>query len=145
VGTDDVLSVISPLRGRHIVGLGAGDHCVCHSVFGLIQHEDGELHGVNRVLLGVLGVAFGLFDVMVSVTLVQPGPQGGELLVNRRPGVVPSAGQEAAGCSTRASTREAMNRAVRTGVPRRVTSVTSTAPRPWLISTRRPALVAVIS
>ena len=35
-----------------------------------------------------------------------------------------------AGCSTSASTRPAMNRAVRTGVPPRVTSVTSTTPRP---------------
>ena len=51
----------------------------------------------------------------------------------------------AAGCSTRASTREAMNRAVRTGVPPRVTSVTSTIPRPWVISTRRPLRVASIS
>ena len=34
-----------------------------------------------------------------------------------------------AGCSTSATTREAMNRPVRTGVPPRVTSVTSTTPR----------------
>jgi hypothetical protein len=35
-----------------------------------------------------------------------------------------------------------MNRAVRTAVPVRVTSVTSTTPRPVLTSTRRPARVA---
>jgi hypothetical protein len=50
-----------------------------------------------------------------------------------------------AGCSTSATTRLAMNRAVRTGVPARVTSTTSTTPRPMLTSTRRPALLAVIS
>jgi hypothetical protein len=38
-----------------------------------------------------------------------------------------------------------MNRAVRTGVPPRVVSVTSTTPRPWLTSTRRPARVASMS
>ena len=38
-----------------------------------------------------------------------------------------------------------MKRAVRTGVPVRVTSTTSTTPRPMLTSTRRPALVAMIS
>ena len=38
-----------------------------------------------------------------------------------------------------------MNRAVRTGVPPRVSSVTSTSPRPVRMSTRRPALVAVTS
>ena len=41
--------------------------------------------------------------------------------------------------------RFAMNRAVRTGVPLRVTSVTSTMPRPVLISTRRPFRVAATS
>src|ERR1700727_2954449 len=44
-----------------------------------------------------------------------------------------------------ATTRVAMNRAVRTGVPVRVTSLTSTTPRRLVISTRRPALVAVTS
>jgi hypothetical protein len=38
-------------------------------------------------------------------------------------------------------TRLAMNLAVRTVVPVRVTSVTSTMPRPVLTSTRRPARV----
>src|SRR6478672_424406 len=38
-----------------------------------------------------------------------------------------------------------MNRAVRTGVPPRVVSVTSTTPRPCETSTRRPTLVAVTS
>lgn len=38
-----------------------------------------------------------------------------------------------------------MNRAVRTAVPPLVTSVTSTIPRPWDTSTRRPARVATIS
>jgi hypothetical protein len=38
-----------------------------------------------------------------------------------------------------------MNRAVRTGWPVRVTSVTSTIPRALTISTRRPARDAVIS
>src|SRR4029450_7468294 len=50
-----------------------------------------------------------------------------------------------AGCSTRARMRFAMNRAVRTGVPLRVTSMTSTMPRPVLISTRRPLRVATTS
>ena len=38
-----------------------------------------------------------------------------------------------------------MKRPVRTGVPLRVTSLTSTTPRAVVISTLRPALVAVIS
>ena len=38
-----------------------------------------------------------------------------------------------------------MNRAVRTTEPPRVTSMTSTTPRPVTTSTRRPALVAVTS
>lgn len=42
-------------------------------------------------------------------------------------------------------TRLAMNRAVRTVTPARVTSLTSTTPRPVVISTRRPAREAVIS
>lgn len=50
-----------------------------------------------------------------------------------------------AGCSTRATTREAMKRAVRTGVPLRVTSVTSTIVLPDVTSTRRPARVATTS
>ena len=50
-----------------------------------------------------------------------------------------------AGCSTRARTRLAMNLALRTGSPVRVTSATSTMPRPVVISTRRPARVATIS
>ena len=50
-----------------------------------------------------------------------------------------------AGCSTRARTRLAINRAVRTGVPPRVNSVTSTTPRPVRTSTRRPARVAATS
>src|SRR4051794_22499146 len=49
------------------------------------------------------------------------------------------------GCSTSASTRLAMKRAVRTGVPVRVTSVTSTTPRRLTTSTRRPARVATTS
>jgi hypothetical protein len=39
----------------------------------------------------------------------------------------------------------AMNLAVRTGSPVRVTSTTSTMPRPVVISTRRPARVATMS
>jgi hypothetical protein len=50
-----------------------------------------------------------------------------------------------AGCSTSARIRFAMKRAVLTGVPPRVTSVTSTIPRPVLISTRRPLRVATTS
>ena len=50
-----------------------------------------------------------------------------------------------AGCSTRATTRLAMNRAVRTAVPVLVTSLTSTTPRRLVISTRRPARVAATS
>jgi hypothetical protein len=38
-----------------------------------------------------------------------------------------------------------MKRAVRTAVPPRVVSVTSMIPRPWVMSTRRPARVASIS
>ncbi len=49
------------------------------------------------------------------------------------------------GCSTTAITRACMNRAVRTTSPVRVTSVTSTIPRPVVVSTRRPARVAAIS
>lgn len=44
-----------------------------------------------------------------------------------------------------AITRLAMNLALRTGSPVRVTSVTSTMPRPVVTSTRRPARVAMIS
>lgn len=44
-----------------------------------------------------------------------------------------------------AITREAMKRAVRTGVPDRVTSETSTVPLTWDISTRLPARLASIS
>ena len=51
----------------------------------------------------------------------------------------------AAGCSTSARIRLAMNRAVRIGVPLRVTSDTVTRPRPVSISTRRPFRVATIS
>ena len=50
-----------------------------------------------------------------------------------------------AGCSTMATTRLAMNRAVLTAVPVLVTSLTSTTPRRLAISTRRPARVAVTS
>jgi hypothetical protein len=50
-----------------------------------------------------------------------------------------------AGYSTRARILLAMKRAVRTGVPLRVTSVTSTMPRPVLISTRRPLRLATTS
>jgi len=50
-----------------------------------------------------------------------------------------------AGCSTIATTREAMNRADLTGVPVRVTSLTSTLPRDVATSTRRPAFVASTS
>ena len=42
-------------------------------------------------------------------------------------------------------TRACMKRAVRTTSPVRVTSVTSTMPRPVVVSTRRPARVATIS
>jgi len=41
--------------------------------------------------------------------------------------------------------RLAMNRAVRTGVPVRVTSLTSMIPRRLVMSTRRPARVAATS
>jgi hypothetical protein len=41
--------------------------------------------------------------------------------------------------------RLAMNRPVRTGVPPRVTSVTSTTPRAVVTSMRRPARLATIS
>ncbi len=58
----------------------------------------------------------------------------------RSPPVAPGGG-----CSTSATTRDAMNRAVRTGVPPRVTSETSTMVRPVVTSTRRPARVATTS
>ena len=57
---------------------------------------------------------------------------------NRRPDV-------SAGCSTRATTRLAMKRAVLTAVPVLVTSLTSMMPRRLAISTRRPARVAATS
>lgn len=50
-----------------------------------------------------------------------------------------------AGCSTKAMTREAMKRAVRTVAPPRVTSATSMIVRPVVTSTRRPARVAASS
>jgi hypothetical protein len=50
-----------------------------------------------------------------------------------------------AGCSTTATTLEAMNRADLTAVPVRVTSLISTVPREVVTSTRRPAFVASIS
>ena len=53
--------------------------------------------------------------------------------------------RSSAGCSTRATTRLAMNRAVRTAEPLRVSSVTSTSPRRLTTSTRRPARVAATS
>jgi hypothetical protein len=56
-----------------------------------------------------------------------------------------AAAARGAGCSTSAMTRLDMNRAVRTGPPERVTSLTSTRPRRFTISTRRPARVAVTS
>lgn len=49
------------------------------------------------------------------------------------------------GCSTSASTRFAMKRAVRTTEPVRVTSLTSTTPRRTAVSTLRPALLATTS
>lgn len=49
------------------------------------------------------------------------------------------------GCSTSASTRFAINRAVRTTEPLRVTSLTSTTPRRTAVSTRRPARLATTS
>jgi hypothetical protein len=55
------------------------------------------------------------------------------------------AGARVAGYSTSAMTRLDMNRAVRTGAPDRVTSLTSTRPRRVAISIRRPARVAVTS
>ena len=57
-----------------------------------------------------------------------------------RPGRGPGAG-----CSTTAMTRLTMKRAVRTGVPPLVSSLTSTWPRRVTTSTRRPALVAATS
>ena len=70
---------------------------------------------------------------------VQGRPQ-----TERRLGLISSAtGSSAAGCSTRASTRLARKRAVRTVLPPRVISLTSTTPRPWVTLTRRPARVAV--
>src|SRR5207249_1968991 len=63
----------------------------------------------------------------------------------RRRGASSAPGGSAAGCSTMAITREAMKRPTRTCCPVRVTSATSTTPRPWVTSTRRPALVASIS
>jgi hypothetical protein len=50
-----------------------------------------------------------------------------------------------AGCSTKAISRLAMNRPVRTGVPPRVTSVTSTTPRAVVTSIRRPFFDATMS
>ncbi len=78
-------------------------------------------------------------------------------LMDRRSGSSPRSGSRrgsmtsramfwsAAGCSTRARIRLAMKRAVRTGVPVRVTSDTVTIPRPVSISTRRPLRLATMS
>ena len=57
----------------------------------------------------------------------------------------PIAGSSSVGCSTSATTRADMKRPVRTALPPRVTSETSTTPRPVDTSTRRPARVASIS
>ena len=100
------------------------------------------LSGMNRTVRGLPGM---------------PAPSGttvgrsGQYVRCGRPGAgLPAARPVASpcpppGCSTRASTRLAMNRAVRTTVPPRVTSMTSTTPRPVTTSTRRPARVAVTS
>src|SRR5690606_41583167 len=63
----------------------------------------------------------------------------------RRPGQSVAPSGRGTGCSTSASTRLDMNRAVRTTRPLRVTSATSTTPRLIDVSTRRPARVAVTS
>ncbi len=62
-----------------------------------------------------------------------------------RAGAEELGGASRARCSTTATTLPAMNRAVRIGEPVRVTSVTSTAPREFVISTRLPARLALIS
>ena len=64
---------------------------------------------------------------------------------NRSRGALGQRSESSAGCSTTATTRAAMKRAVRTARPDRVTSVTSTAPLELVISTCRPARVAKMS
>ena len=66
------------------------------------------------------------------------GPAGGET------GRSGAGSASVAGCSTMAITRLAMKRAVRTTCPVRVTSATSTMPRPVKVSRRRPARRATI-
>ena len=77
----------------------------------------------------------------------RPAPRRDQagLAVRTGPRCSSAAGARVAGCSTSAMTRLDMNRAVRTGAPDRVTSLTSTRPRRVAISTRRPARVAVTS
>lgn len=73
-------------------------------------------------------------------------PAAGQLAARRGPGAMSSRAMFcSAGCSTSARIRFAMNRAVRTGVPPRVTSETVTTPRPVSISTRRPLRDATTS
>ena len=107
------------------------------------------LSGMNRTVSGPLGHVFSLGDDGGPVRPVCPvWPPRRRSPGQPRPGPpVPLSAVplSAAGCSTRASTRLAMNRAVRTTVPPRVTSMTSTTPRPVTTSTRRPARVAVTS
>lgn len=73
-------------------------------------------------------------------------PRGGGVYASGPPaGGRSEASSRGTGCSTRASTRVAMKRAVRTTDPLRVTSLTSTTPRRTAVSTRRPALEATTS
>jgi hypothetical protein len=61
------------LLGRQIVGVGASDDCVRDGVLRLVQHGDGELHRVHRVLLRLIGAVFGTFDIALRATLVEAG------------------------------------------------------------------------
>ena len=75
-------------------------------------------------------------------------PLGGEGALGLRGlpgGDAPRSSSLGTGCSTSASTRVAMKRAVRTTDPLRVTSLTSTTPLRTAVSTRRPALLATTS
>jgi pimeloyl-ACP methyl ester carboxylesterase len=85
---------------------------------------------------GGVGPASGLPIRYAYLRYVQLALSGGRSSLN---------GPRGAGCSTRASTRLAMNRAVRTTLPPRVTSDTVTTLRTIDTSTRRPARVALTS
>src|ERR671933_443694 len=132
----------APPSRRSLAAAGVGPLVLAHDGMGggqvlahpgrlpaaLEPHQDHEL-------LPRAGAGEGVQDGVLLQAVCRSGPTSASS----------SSAGPGAGCSTSARTRPAMNRAVRTGVPPRVLSVTSTSPRPWVTSTRRPARVASIS